>query len=189
VNLLRLKQSGDKHSLRLQPSVHTVLHDKEYGRTFTVSKSQSTTTQTSAKKFTLNELNAATAQHRVIATSATSNAVFSSTENAGNSSKRKMTVLSFFHVFTMHNIHNAVDDMIQDMDLQGHYKGEIIEDGNAYVVAVTACINPQKQVAFRVALENERVRVRIVHQSQISPLFAQLILENLAIQLDPNYFM
>jgi hypothetical protein len=100
-----------------------------------------------------------------------------------------MTVLSFFHVFTMYNIHNAVDDMIQDMDLQGHYKGEIIEDGNAYVVAVTACINPQKQVAFRVGLENDKVRVRIVHQSQISPLFAQLILENLAIQLDPNYFM
>jgi hypothetical protein len=38
-------------------------------------------------------------------------------------------------------------------------------------------------------MENERVRVRIVHQSQISPLFAQLILENLAIQLDPNYFI
>ena len=100
-----------------------------------------------------------------------------------------MTVLSFFPLFTMYNIHNAVDDMIQDMDLEGHYKGEIIEDGNAYVVAVTACINPQKQVAFRVALENDKVRIRIVHQSQISPLFAQLILENLAIQLDPNYFM
>ena len=122
-------------------------------------------------------------------TSATSNAMFSSTENVGKYSKRKMTELSFFPVFTMHNIHNAVDDMIQDMDLEGHYKGEIIEDGNAYVVAVTACVNPQKQVAFRVGLENERVRVRIVHQSQISPLFAQLILENLAIQLDPNYFM
>ena len=122
-------------------------------------------------------------------TSATSNAMFSSTENVGKYSKRKMTELSFFPVFTMHNIHNAVDDMIQDMDLEGHYKGEIIEDGNAYVVAVTACVNPQKQVAFRVDLENERVRVRIVHQSQISPLFAQLILENLAIQLDPNYFM
>jgi hypothetical protein len=89
----------------------------------------------------------------------------------------------------MHNIHNAVDDMIQDMDLGGHYKADIIEDGNAHTVAVTACVNPQKQVAFRVGLENDKVRVRIIHQSQISPLFAQLILENLAIQLDPNYFM
>jgi transketolase C-terminal domain/subunit len=89
----------------------------------------------------------------------------------------------------MYTIHNAVDDMIQDMDLGGHYKADIIEDGNAHIVAVSACVNPQKQVAFRVGLENDKVRVRIVHQSQISPLFAQLILENLAIQLDPNYFM
>jgi hypothetical protein len=89
----------------------------------------------------------------------------------------------------MYSIHNAVDDMIQDMDLGGHYKADIIEDGNAHTVAVTACVNPQKQVAFRVCMENERVRVRIVHQSQMSPLFAQLILENLAIQLDPHYFM
>ena len=124
-----------------------------------------------------------------MATSATSNAAFSSIENAGKSSKRKPTELSFFPVFTMYNIHNAVDDIIQDMDLGGHYKAEVIEDGNAHTVAVTACVNPQKQVAFRVCMENERVRVRIVHQSQMSPLFAQLILENLAIQLDPDYFM
>jgi len=89
----------------------------------------------------------------------------------------------------MYSIHNAVDDMIQDMDLGGHYRAQIIEDGNSFIVSVSANVNPQKQVAFRVALENERVRVRIVHHSQISPLFAQLILENLAIQLDPNYFM
>jgi hypothetical protein len=89
----------------------------------------------------------------------------------------------------MYNIHNAVDDMIQDMDLEGHYKADIIEDGNAHIVTVTACVNPRKQVAFGVGMENERVRVHIVYQSQMSPLFAQLILENLAIQLDPNYFM
>jgi hypothetical protein len=89
----------------------------------------------------------------------------------------------------MYNIHNAVDDMLQDMDIGDHYRAQIIEDGNSHIVAVTAHVNPQKQVAFRVGLENERVRVQMVHHSQISPLFAQLILENLAIQLDPNYFM
>jgi len=89
----------------------------------------------------------------------------------------------------MYSIHNAVDDMLQDMDIGDHYRAQIIEDGNSFIVSVSANVNPQKQVSFRVALENERVRVRIVHQSQISPLFAQFILENLAIQLDPNYFM
>jgi hypothetical protein len=88
----------------------------------------------------------------------------------------------------MYNIHNAVDDMIQDMDLEGHYKADIIEDGNAHIVTVTACVNPRKQVVFRITHEN-KVRVDIVYQSQMSPLFAQLILENLAIQLDPDYFM
>jgi hypothetical protein len=89
----------------------------------------------------------------------------------------------------MYSIHNAVDDMLQDMDIGDHYRAQIIEDGNAHIVTVTAIVNPQKQVAFQVGLENERVRVRIVYQSQMSPLFAQLILENLAIQLDPDYFM
>ena len=89
----------------------------------------------------------------------------------------------------MYSIHNAVDDMIQDMDLADHYRAQITEEGNLHIVTVTAHVNPQKQVAFCVGMENERVRVHIVYQRQISPLFAQLILENLAIQLDPNYFM
>jgi len=84
----------------------------------------------------------------------------------------------------MYSLQNAVDDMIQDMDLGDHYQGRIEND----LITVFARINPQKQVVFRVIHEN-KVRVEIVRQSHISPLFAQLILENLAIQLDPNYFM
>ena len=89
----------------------------------------------------------------------------------------------------MYNIHNAVDDMLQDMDIRDHYRAEITEDGNSHIVTMTAHVNPRKQVAFGVGMENERVRVHIVYQSQMSPLFAQLILENLAVQLDPDYFM
>jgi len=75
------------------------------------------------------------------------------------------------------------------MDIGDHYRAQITEDGNSYIVTVTGIVNPRKQVAFGVGMENERVRVDIVYQSQMSPLFAQLILENLAIQLDPDYFM
>ena len=118
-------------------------------------------------------------------TSATSNAVFSSTENAGKSSKRKPTPASFFPVFTMYSLHNAADDMIQDMDLGDHYQARIEND----IVTVFARINPQKQVVLRVSRQENRVRVELVRHSQIAPLFAQLILESLAVQLDPNYFM
>jgi hypothetical protein len=90
-----------------------------------------------------------------------------------------------------HNINSALSDMIQDMDIGDQYSGSVrvIEDGH-YEVTITAKQNANKFAVFDVEYysTNTRVIVNLLRRSQLSPLFTEMLLENIAIQIDPNYY-
>ena len=89
------------------------------------------------------------------------------------------------------NIHNALSDMLQDMDISEHYEGAVRELSPAsYDVSISAKLDPSKTVMFGVRYDNnfQKVEVKILSHTHFSPMFAQLILENLAIQINPDYY-
>lgn len=90
-----------------------------------------------------------------------------------------------------HNIHNALSSMLQDMDISEHYEGYIYAVNElSYDVTISAKLNPSKFVMIRVEYPKQvqRIEITISRHGQISPLFAQLMLENLAIQISPGYY-
>jgi hypothetical protein len=89
----------------------------------------------------------------------------------------------------MNNIHNALSNMLQDMDISDHYEGRIFEVNDGYDVTISAKLNPSKYVMIRVQhRQHQRIEITISRHGQMSPLFAQLVLENLAIQISPEYY-
>lgn len=88
----------------------------------------------------------------------------------------------------MNNLHNALSDMLQDMDIGDHYQSAVHEVNDTLSFAtISAKINPNKFVVISVECI-KKVEVKILEHKHISPMFAQLILENLAIQINPDYY-
>lgn len=90
---------------------------------------------------------------------------------------------------TLNNIHNALSNMLNDMDIAQHYDANVYSiDEEHHDVVVHARINPNKFVMICVMISDNNLEVKMVDHSQISPMFAQMILENLAIQINPDYY-
>lgn len=88
----------------------------------------------------------------------------------------------------MNNLHDAVSDMLQDMDIGDHYQGVIHEINDTLsFVTISAKINSTKFVVISVERIN-KVDVKIHEYKHISPIFAQMILENLAVQINSDYY-
>jgi hypothetical protein len=90
-----------------------------------------------------------------------------------------------------HNIHNALSDMLQDMDIAEHYEGHVYEVNDVSCdITISAKLNPSKFVIIHVEhpKQDHHIEITISRHGQMSPLFAQLILENLAIQISPNFY-
>ena len=88
------------------------------------------------------------------------------------------------------NIYNSVTSMMEDMDLNRHWQGEIVEiDADTQEVRVTAKTDRDKHIVISVHMETDVGLVIFLDSRHgVSPMFAQMVLENLAIQIDPTYY-
>ena len=88
----------------------------------------------------------------------------------------------------LNTIHNALSDMLQDMDIAEHYQGTVHEVNDTLSFAtISAKIDPTKAVVISIELTN-KVEVKILEHKHMSPMFAQMVLENLAIQINPDSY-
>ena len=104
----------------------------------------------------------------------------------------------------MKNIHNAVHDCLVDLDFQDHcdaYVDEIRE--NFYRVTFQERRNRNNKIVIEVEYHHRRittaeliedigwydwVELNVIERDGLSRLTAEFIWENLAIQIDPDYF-
>lgn len=86
------------------------------------------------------------------------------------------------------DIHNALTDMLNDMDIADFFEGTVEQPTDTVYLVTVQGQNKYAVIQIEYLNNFSEIDAKIVEFRHMSPLFAQLLLENLVIQINPDYY-
>jgi len=86
------------------------------------------------------------------------------------------------------DIHNAVSDMLNDMDIADFFDGVVQQHNDTLYDVVIDGHGKHAVIRIEYLKNFSEIEAKIIEFHRMSPLFAQLLLENLVIQINPDFY-